>query len=69
MDRHKIKLKDGAEPYHGRPYQVPKAHEHALRNEVDRLVEIGVLKKVNRSQRGAPCFAIPKKDKTIRFSK
>ena len=67
MDRHKIKLKDGAEPYHGRPYQVPKAHERALRNEVDRLVEIGVLKKVNRSQWGAPCCAIPKKDKTIRF--
>ena len=67
MDRHKVNLKDDVKPYHGRPYQVPKAHERALRNEVDRLVKIGVLKKVNHSQWGAPCFAIPKKDGTIRF--
>ena len=67
MDRHKVHLKEDAKPYHGRPYQVPKAHERALRNEVDRLVEIGILKKINHSQWGAPCFAIPKKDGTIRF--
>jgi len=35
--------------------------------EVDRLVKIGVLKKVNRSEWAAPSFAIPKKDQTIRF--
>ena len=67
MDRHRINLKDDAKPYHGRPYSVPKAHEHALKNEVDRLVKIRILKKVNHSQWGAPCFAIPKRDGTIRF--
>ena len=59
MDRHKIELKEGAKQYHGRPYSIPKARERSLRNEVDRLVKIGVLKKVNHSQWGAPCFAIP----------
>ena len=30
-------------------------------------MKLGVLKKVNRSQWGAPTFIIPKKDKTVRF--
>ena len=67
MDCHKVNLKDGAKPYHGKPCSIPEAHECVLRNEVDRLVKIGILKKVNHSQWGAPCFAIPKKDGTIRF--
>ena len=35
--------------------------------EVSRLVELGVLKKVNRSEWAAPSFIIPKKDGTARF--
>jgi Reverse transcriptase (RNA-dependent DNA polymerase) len=35
--------------------------------EVQRLVELGVLKKVNRSEWAAPTFIIPKKDGTVRF--
>ena len=35
--------------------------------EVERLVEIGVLKKVNRLEWAAPLFIIPKKDGTVRF--
>ena len=35
--------------------------------EVQRLEQIGVLRKVNRSAWGAPAFIIPKKDQTIRF--
>ena len=50
MDLHTINLKDDAKPYDGRPYSIPKAHERALRNEVDRLVKIGLLKKANHSQ-------------------
>ena len=67
MDRYKVQLKEGATPYHGRAYQVPKAYEQALRKEIERLVELNVLKKVNHSEWGAPCFPIPKKDGTIRF--
>ena len=67
MDRHHVELREDAKPYHGRPYQVPKAHERALRQEIDRLVKLNVLKKVNHSEWGAPCFPISKKDGTIRF--
>ncbi len=35
--------------------------------EVDRLITLGVLKKVNRSEWAAPTFIIPKKDGTVRF--
>jgi Reverse transcriptase (RNA-dependent DNA polymerase) len=35
--------------------------------EVQRFVELGVLKKVNRSEWAAPTFIIPKKDGTVRF--
>jgi hypothetical protein len=35
--------------------------------EVEQLCEIGVLKKVNHSEWGAPTFTIPKKDQSVRF--
>ena len=62
-----IELKADATPYHARAYPIPKAYEQTLRMEVERLVKAGVLKKVNRSEWGAPTFIIPKKDKTVRF--
>ena len=62
-----IELKPDAKPYHTRPFSIPKAYEQTLRTEVERLCKIGVLKKVNRSEWGAPTFIIPKKDQTVRF--
>jgi RNase H-like domain found in reverse transcriptase/Reverse transcriptase (RNA-dependent DNA polymerase)/Integrase zinc binding domain len=62
-----IELKEGAKPFHARPYSVPRAYELTFRREVERLVNIGVLKKVNRSEWAAPTFLIPKKDHTVRF--
>ena len=62
-----ITLKDGVKPYHAKPFAVPKAYEKVFRKEVERLVQIGVLRKVNRSEWAAPCFCIPKKNQTIRF--
>ena len=62
-----VELKKDAEPYHARAFPIPKTYEQTLRMEVDRLVEIGVLKKVNRSAWAAPTFIIPKKDGTVRF--
>ena len=64
---HTIHLKDGATPYHGKPYKIPQTYEASLKAEVERLVQIGVLKKVNHSEWGAPCFIIPKKDNSVRF--
>jgi hypothetical protein len=62
-----IKLKDNVEPHHARPFPVPKIHELTLKSELDRSCELNVLKRVNRSQWGAPTFIIPKKDGTVRF--
>ena len=59
---YEIDLKAGAQPY-----PIPKIHEKTLRMEVERLVQIGVLKKINRSEWAAPTFIIPKKDGTVRF--
>ena len=66
-DPYNIELKADATPYHARAYPIPKIHEETLRMEVDRLINLGVLKKVNRSEWAAPTFIIPKKDGTVRF--
>ena len=62
-----VELQKGVQPYHARPYPVPKAYEATLKQEVERLCRAGVLRKVNRSEWAAPTFIIPKKDKTVRF--
>ena len=62
-----IKLKPDAEPYHGKPFPVPRIHELMFKQELDRLEYLKVIKKVNRSQWGTPIFLIPKKDSTVRF--
>ena len=64
---YEIDLKAGAQPYHARPFPIPKIHEKTLRMEVERLVQIGVLKKINQSEWAVPTFIIPKKDGTVRF--
>ena len=62
-----IELREGVTPYHAKPFPIPKAYELKLKLEVERLCRIGVLKRVNHSEWGAPTFVIPKKDGTIRF--
>ncbi len=39
-----FELKEGAKPYHGRPYPIPKIHKATLMKEIDCLILIGVLK-------------------------
>ena len=57
-----IKLKEGAKPYHSRPFPIPKLHEHTLKVELDRLIKLGVLKRINASKCAAPTFIISKKE-------
>lgn len=66
-DPYKIHLKSDAQPYAARPYPIPQIHKAALDKEIARLCELGVLRKVNRSEWTAPSFIIPKKDGSIRF--
>jgi len=63
----KLELQEGANPYHACAYNIPRCHIQTLKAEVERLVKIGVLKKVNRSEWAAPSFIIPEKDGSVRF--
>ncbi len=60
-----IELKDGAKPYHGRPYPIPQIHKATLMKEIDILAGIGVLKRQTSSEWASPTFIIPKKDMTV----
>jgi hypothetical protein len=62
-----LKIKKDAEPYFARPFSVPQVHERTLKIEIDRLVELGVLKWTKAQEWAAPTFIIPKKDGRVRF--
>ena len=64
---HKIHLKEGVEPFHARPYTIPKAIEQTLKYEIKSICELGVLRKVNHSEWAAPTFIIKKTDLTVCF--
>ena len=40
-----IKIHPGEKPYHAKPYPVPRSHEAVLCKEVERLCQLGVLKR------------------------
>jgi hypothetical protein len=61
-----FELKEGAKPYHGRPYPIPKIHKATLMKEIDCLISIGVLKWQPSSKWASPSFIIPKNDHTVR---
>ncbi len=58
-----LELKEGAKPYHGRAFPVPKIHKTTLVNELNRLCDLGVLEFQPASEWAAPSFIIPKKIK------
>ena len=62
-----FQLKEGAKPYHGRAFPIPRIHLETLKKEVRRLEELGVLKRQPDSEWASPTFIIPKKNKTVRF--
>ncbi|MGH7954962.1 MAG: hypothetical protein ACREOZ_03290, partial [Gloeomargaritales cyanobacterium] len=62
-----INLKKDARPYTARPYTIPRALEIIVKKELQRLVDIDVLKPNVKSAWGSPTFAIPKKDGRVRI--
>ena len=52
-----LDLKDDATPMCSRSYPVPMVREAMLRNEVKRLVKLGVPEEANDSEWGAPSFS------------
>jgi hypothetical protein len=62
-----IQLKEGASPYHGRAFPVPKIHKDVLIKEVERLCKLGVLEQQHYSEWALPSFIVPKKHNTLRY--
>jgi len=61
-----LELKDPhCKPVHAKPYPVPQAHEQKLKEEIERLVQAKVLRKVNTSEWASPAFTIAKPDGTL----
>jgi hypothetical protein len=60
-----VEMKEGAKPYHGRPYPIPQIHKATVMKEINRLESIGVLKRQSSSQWAFLTFIIPKKDITV----
>ena len=57
----------GSKPHTSRPFPILQAYRRLVKEEVARLVEIGLLTKVEASEWSSPSFAIPKKNNTIGF--
>ena len=62
-----IEMKPGSKPTSSRSYSVPRINKQTFKNELDRLIKIGVLEQVQESEWGTPVFIIPKKEGTVRF--
>ena len=62
-----IILKDGTKPYHAKAYRVPQAYLKVFKDEIDRLVQIGILSPVIRSDWSSSTFCVPKKVQRIRI--
>ena len=68
MDPYDVELAEGAKPYHlKRPYTIPQAYIKTVKMEIERLVKLGILRKINDSEWATGAFIIPKKDGTVRF--
>jgi hypothetical protein len=62
-----FELKEGAKPYHGRAFPIPRVHKDTIMKEIKRLIELGVLEWQPSSEWAAPSFIQPKKNGTVRF--
>jgi hypothetical protein len=60
-----LELKEGSVPYSTRPYPIPEKYFETTRKEINRLCNIGVLKRQRESEWGSPTFITPKKDQTV----
>ena len=61
-----LQLKEGAKPYHGRPFPIPKKYVEKLKKEIQRLCNLGVLKWQADWEWASPTFILPKKYNTVR---
>jgi hypothetical protein len=50
---------------HAKPYPVPHSQERQLNDEIRRLCEYGVLRKINHSEWACPMFTTSKPDGSL----
>ena len=62
-----IDIKGNSKPHHTETYPVTRAHNTIFKNEVNRLFQKGVLKKVSMWEWKRPTFIKPKKRKVHIF--
>lgn len=62
-----LELKPEAQPYNSRAFPIPQVHYETVKNDVDRLCQLGVLKKVPPGRWACPSFIVPKSNGTVRF--
>ena len=62
-----LEVEENKQPSHSKTFSIPKIHEETLKQEIQHLVELGVLKKCSDLACASLTFIIPKKNKTIRF--
>ena len=56
-----FELKEGARPYHGRAFLIPKVHKETIIKEICHFIELGVLEWQPSSEWAALSFIQPKK--------
>ena len=64
--KHPIRLKDGAQPSHVKPYRFSESQKNEMREQVSVLLHKGWIRP-SSSPWGAPVLLVPKKDGTWRF--
>ena len=64
---HRIDLKEGAEPFAQHPYRAGQKAREFEKQEIDRMLEAGVIEPAARSAWASPVVLAPKKDGTLRF--
>ena len=65
-----IKLKEGSKPFAGTYYNFPQAYLQPAKKEIQRMVDVGILKKLHWQDDSpwcAPTFGVPKKTQDIRI--
>jgi hypothetical protein len=63
--RYTFDIDPNAKPVHSRPYPVPRIYLKTFKEELDHLVEIGVLATQQESEWASPSFITPQKDSRL----
>lgn len=64
---HRPLLRSDAVPQYSRPYTIPESLRGAMKLELQRLTNEGIVRKAGKTLWGAPCFIIPKENKQPRL--